>query len=33
MEKETKPQRADFVWLYVNDLREEAFHLENWVSS
>ena len=26
MEKETKPERADFVWLYFNDFGEEFFH-------
>src|SRR5262249_36236135 len=25
-ENETQPKRPDFVWLYVNDLRENAFH-------
>ena len=29
MEKETEPKRPDFVRLYLDDLREDTFHLND----
>lgn len=31
MEKETEPERPDFVWLNINDFGEDAFHVKSAV--